>query len=143
MFNKQCVVRSNSLTWYREMPHVGADFAICTDMATGLPGGRFVKLMPPLLSWIHTMLKQKIGEEFAAKVSEVLAMSPARDMEKNLKASLAAWLCQAGSRQPRGIRRADPGAGPHPGPVAGSGSPPGPPGRGQGRGQGSRNEDAE
>ena len=38
------------------------------------------------------MLKQKIGEEFAAKVSEVLAMSPARDMEKNLKAGLAAWL---------------------------------------------------
>lgn len=38
------------------------------------------------------MLKQKITEDFAAKVSEVLAMSPARDMEKNLKAGLAAWL---------------------------------------------------
>lgn len=38
------------------------------------------------------MLKQKIAEDFAAKVSEVLAMSPARDMEKNLKAGLAAWL---------------------------------------------------
>lgn len=38
------------------------------------------------------MLKQKIAEDFAAKVNEVLAMSPARDMEKNLKAGLAAWL---------------------------------------------------
>lgn len=40
------------------------------------------------------MLKQKITEDFAAKVSEVLAMSPARDMEKNLKAGLAAWLAR-------------------------------------------------
>jgi hypothetical protein len=40
------------------------------------------------------MLKQKIGEEFAAKVSEVLAMSPARDVEKNLKAGLSAWLAR-------------------------------------------------
>jgi BMFP domain-containing protein YqiC len=38
------------------------------------------------------MLKQKLTEEVAAKVSEVLAMSPARDMEKNLKAGLSAWL---------------------------------------------------
>ena len=38
------------------------------------------------------MLKQKIATEMAAKVSEVLAMTPARDVEKNLKASLAAWL---------------------------------------------------
>ena len=38
------------------------------------------------------MLKQKIAEDFAAKVSEVLAMSPARDVEKNLRAGLAAWL---------------------------------------------------
>ena len=38
------------------------------------------------------MLKQKIAEDFAAKVNEVLAMSPARDMEKNLRAGLAAWL---------------------------------------------------
>lgn len=38
------------------------------------------------------MLKQKLTQEVAAKVSEVLAMSPARDMEKNLKAGLAAWL---------------------------------------------------
>ena len=39
-----------------------------------------------------TVLKQKIASEMAAKVSEVLAMTPARDVEKNLKASLAAWL---------------------------------------------------
>ncbi len=38
------------------------------------------------------MLKQKLTEEVAAKISEVLAMSPARDMEKNLKAGLSAWL---------------------------------------------------
>lgn len=38
------------------------------------------------------MLKQKLVTEMAGKVTEVLAMSPARDMEKNLKASLAAWL---------------------------------------------------
>lgn len=38
------------------------------------------------------MLKQKLTEEVAAKVSEVLAMSPARDMEKNLQAGLSAWL---------------------------------------------------
>ena len=38
------------------------------------------------------MFKQKIAAEMAAKVSEVLAMTPAHDVEKNLKASLAAWL---------------------------------------------------
>jgi len=38
------------------------------------------------------MLKQKLVTEMSGKVSEVLAMSPARDMEKNLKASLSAWL---------------------------------------------------
>jgi BMFP domain-containing protein YqiC len=38
------------------------------------------------------MLKQKLVAEMAGKVSEVLAASPARDMEKNLKASLSAWL---------------------------------------------------
>jgi BMFP domain-containing protein YqiC len=38
------------------------------------------------------MLKQKIAEDFATKINEVLAMSPARDMEKNLRAGLAAWL---------------------------------------------------
>lgn len=40
------------------------------------------------------MLKQKLAEDVAAKVSEVLAMSPARDMEKNLKAGLSAWLAR-------------------------------------------------
>ncbi len=38
------------------------------------------------------MLKPKITEEFTARIGEVLAMSPARDVEKNLRASLAAWL---------------------------------------------------
>jgi ubiquinone biosynthesis accessory factor UbiK len=38
------------------------------------------------------MLKQKLAQEVAGKVSEILSNSPARDVEKNLKASLAAWL---------------------------------------------------
>ena len=38
------------------------------------------------------MLKQKLAQEVAGKVSEILAFSPAKDVEKNLKASLAAWL---------------------------------------------------
>ena len=38
------------------------------------------------------MLKQRIAADLAAKFSAVLAMTPARDVEKNLKASLAAWL---------------------------------------------------
>ncbi len=46
------------------------------------------------LSREYTVFKQKIAAEMAAKVSEVLAMTPARDVEKNLKASLAAWLAR-------------------------------------------------
>ncbi len=38
------------------------------------------------------MLKQNLAQEVAGKVSEILAFSPAKDVEKNLKASLAAWL---------------------------------------------------
>lgn len=38
------------------------------------------------------MLKQKLAAEVAGRISEVLAMSPAKDMEKNLRASLSAWL---------------------------------------------------
>jgi ubiquinone biosynthesis accessory factor UbiK len=38
------------------------------------------------------MLKQKLAQEVVGKVSEILAFSPAKDVEKNLKASLAAWL---------------------------------------------------
>jgi len=38
------------------------------------------------------MLKQKLVQDMAGRVSEVLAVSPARDMEKNMKASLSAWL---------------------------------------------------
>jgi len=38
------------------------------------------------------MIKQKLAQEVADKVSEILSNSPARDIEKNLKASLAAWL---------------------------------------------------
>lgn len=40
------------------------------------------------------MLKPKITEEFTARIGEVLAMSPARDVEKNLRASLSAWLAK-------------------------------------------------
>lgn len=40
------------------------------------------------------MLKPKITEEFTARIGEVLARSPARDVEKNLRASLAAWLAK-------------------------------------------------
>jgi BMFP domain-containing protein YqiC len=47
-----------------------------------------------LHAWIgeSTVLNQELAREMAGKVSEVLAMSPARDIEKNLKAALAAWL---------------------------------------------------
>jgi BMFP domain-containing protein YqiC len=40
------------------------------------------------------MLKQKLVEEFTAKVSEVLAAGPARDVEKNLKATLTALFAK-------------------------------------------------
>lgn len=40
------------------------------------------------------MLKQKLVEEFTSKLSEVLAASPARDVEKNLRASLAALFAK-------------------------------------------------
>ncbi|MGQ9686795.1 MAG: accessory factor UbiK family protein [Thiobacillaceae bacterium] len=40
------------------------------------------------------MLKQKLIEEFTARISEVLAASPAKDLEKNLKATLAALFAK-------------------------------------------------
>jgi BMFP domain-containing protein YqiC len=40
------------------------------------------------------MLKQKLVEEFTAKVSEILAAGPAKDVEKNLKAALAALFAK-------------------------------------------------
>ncbi|MCU0841704.1 MAG: accessory factor UbiK family protein [Thiobacillaceae bacterium] len=40
------------------------------------------------------MIKQKLFDEFTARISEVLAASPARDVEKNLKASLAAMFAR-------------------------------------------------
>lgn len=40
------------------------------------------------------MLKQKLLEEVSARISEVMAASPARDVEKNLKASLAGLLAR-------------------------------------------------
>ncbi len=40
------------------------------------------------------MFNPRITEEFTARIGEVLAMSPARDVEKNLRASLAAWLAK-------------------------------------------------
>ena len=38
------------------------------------------------------MLNQNLAREIAGKVSEIFAFSPAKDVEKNLKASLTAWL---------------------------------------------------
>lgn len=40
------------------------------------------------------MLQQKLFEEVSARISEVMAASPARDVEKNLKASLAGLLAR-------------------------------------------------
>lgn len=40
------------------------------------------------------MSANKLLDEINAKVSEVLAVSPARDVEKNLKATLAALLAK-------------------------------------------------
>lgn len=40
------------------------------------------------------MLQQKLFEEISARISEVMAASPARDVEKNLKASLAGLLAR-------------------------------------------------
>ncbi|MBI5331665.1 MAG: accessory factor UbiK family protein [Betaproteobacteria bacterium] len=40
------------------------------------------------------MLKQTLAAQMVARVSEVLAASPARDAEKNLKAGLTAWLAR-------------------------------------------------
>lgn len=38
------------------------------------------------------MLNRKLADDFAARLNEVVAMSPARDLEKNLRAGMAAWL---------------------------------------------------
>jgi BMFP domain-containing protein YqiC len=40
------------------------------------------------------VLKQKFVEEIASKVSEILAASPAKDVEKNLKAGLTALFAK-------------------------------------------------
>lgn len=40
------------------------------------------------------MLKQKLAADVAGRIAEVLALSPAKDVEKNLKASLSAWLAK-------------------------------------------------
>jgi ubiquinone biosynthesis accessory factor UbiK len=40
------------------------------------------------------MIKQKLLEEVTARISDVIAASPARDVEKNLKASLAGLLAR-------------------------------------------------
>lgn len=40
------------------------------------------------------MLKQNLIEEITARISAVLAASPARDVEKNLKATLAALFAK-------------------------------------------------
>lgn len=40
------------------------------------------------------MLKQNLLDEVSARISAVMAASPARDVEKNLKASLAGLLAR-------------------------------------------------
>ena len=78
---------------------LGAPHRLCAE-GNGRPFDKLTDLIAtPMNVYISdrnhlefTVLKQKIASEMAAKVSEVLAMTPARDVEKNLKASLAAWL---------------------------------------------------
>jgi len=38
------------------------------------------------------VIKQKLTEEISARISEVMAASPARDIEKNLKSALTGLL---------------------------------------------------
>ena len=38
------------------------------------------------------MIKEKLLEEATARMREVIAASPARDVERNLKAAIAGWL---------------------------------------------------
>lgn len=40
------------------------------------------------------MIKQKLVEEMAARIAEVMAASPLKDIEKNLKAALAGMLAR-------------------------------------------------
>lgn len=40
------------------------------------------------------MIAQKLMEEFMAKVSEIVAASPAKDLEKNLRASMTALFAR-------------------------------------------------
>jgi BMFP domain-containing protein YqiC len=40
------------------------------------------------------MIKQNLLEEVSARISEVMAASPARDIEKNVKASLAGVMAR-------------------------------------------------
>lgn len=38
------------------------------------------------------VIKEKLLEEATARMREVIAASPARDVERNLKAAIAGWL---------------------------------------------------
>lgn len=38
------------------------------------------------------MFKHKLADDMAARIAEVMAMSPAKDIEKNLKAALTGWI---------------------------------------------------
>ncbi|HNA29786.1 MAG TPA: accessory factor UbiK family protein [Thiobacillaceae bacterium] len=40
------------------------------------------------------MLNRKLADELVANLGSALAMSPARDMEKNLRAGVAVWLAK-------------------------------------------------
>lgn len=57
------------------------------------PDSTFGKLRK-YVYWGNGMVKQKILEEISARVSEIMAASPAKDIEKNLKAALAGGLAR-------------------------------------------------
>jgi BMFP domain-containing protein YqiC len=40
------------------------------------------------------MIKQKLFDDFTARMSEVMAASPAKDLEKNLKAAVSGMLAR-------------------------------------------------
>jgi len=59
-----------------------------------LPGGHGFATLAGIPFWEPNMIKQKLFDDFAARVSEVIAASPARDLEKNLKATLSGMLAK-------------------------------------------------
>jgi hypothetical protein len=60
------------------------------------------------------MFDSKFFEGINARIAEVIAASPAKDIEKNMKAKMTAVLAKLGSGDARRVRRADAGAAAHP-----------------------------